>query len=66
MEIKEVGRWTYELSLHPGNDGLGLAMQGPRVFGLRRAERRARRDLRWLARIHGPRETVKVVTDGPR
>jgi hypothetical protein len=66
MEIARAGRWRYELSYFPdglnGDGDTWISFEGPTVLGRRRAERRARRDLRRLARIHGTPEIVSVVT----
>jgi hypothetical protein len=59
MEIRKVGRWTYELSWYA--DGSWIGFEGPRVWGRRRAERRAKRDLRRLTRLHRPGPLVSVI-----
>jgi hypothetical protein len=59
MEIRQVSRWRYELSYYP-DGGSWMALEGPTVFGLKRAQRRARRDLRKLARVTSP--VVAVVS----
>lgn len=47
--IRQVGRWRYRLSLHSGGPSSWIGLEGPTVFGLSWARRRARRDLRRFA-----------------
>lgn len=44
-EIRQVGRWTYRVSIHDGCLVYGPDGYGWRVWGRRRAERKARREL---------------------
>lgn len=55
MEIRKVGRWTYELSWHPRGDWIGI--ECGRVLGRKRADRVA---VRQLQRLSGSKPIVSV------
>jgi hypothetical protein len=61
-EVRRVGRWRYDVTICQ-SEPMPVSWDGPSVFGRRRAERRARHDLRWWLRTHGdPGAPLAVIT----
>jgi hypothetical protein len=63
VEITQVGRWTYSLSGVIDDISIWTRMTGDRVWGRRRAERRALKRLAQYRRDQQRRRDVTVVSE---